>query len=239
MRIEITQDGPYRVTGGVPLARQIIVTDEQGQSVRWKQGERYRSPGDYRLCRCGHSCRKPFCDSSHEQVGFDGTEVASRESYLTMSDEQEGPDLTLTDAPSLCAYARFCDADGQIWNLVEASGRQDAIRRAAANCPSGRLVVWDRSGRKPLEPDLPASIGVVEDPAQGVSGPLWVRGRIPLYSADGGKYQARNRVALCRCGASRNKPFCDGTHAAIGFQDEAITEIVRSEPSLEAKQGPG
>jgi CDGSH-type Zn-finger protein len=64
------------------------------------------------------------------------------------------------------------------------------------------------------------SIGVVEDPQIGVSGPLWVRGGIQVEAADGTPYEVRNRVTLCRCGASQNKPFCDGSHAAIGFTDE-------------------
>ncbi len=91
--------------------------------------------------------------------------------------------------------------------------------REAGLCPSGRLVAWDRYTKEPIEPDLEPSIGLVQDPAQGVSGPLWVRGGIPVYSADGYRYETRNRVTLCRCGASENKPFCDGSHAAIGFRD--------------------
>jgi CDGSH-type Zn-finger protein len=81
------------------------------------------------------------------------------------------------------------------------------------------LVAWDRRTREPHEPDLRPSIGLVEDPAAGVSGPLWVKGGISIVSADGVEYEARNRVTLCRCGASQNKPFCDGTHASIGFDD--------------------
>ncbi|MFE2733740.1 CDGSH iron-sulfur domain-containing protein [Streptomyces sp. NPDC059349] len=46
-----------------------------------------------------------------------------------------------------------------------------------------------------------------------------MRGGIPVTAADGTPYEVRNRVTLCRCGASRNKPFCDGTHASIGFKD--------------------
>jgi CDGSH-type Zn-finger protein len=221
MRIEITQDGPYRVTGDVPLADQVIATDAQGQSVRWRQGQEYEASGLYELCRCGQSGNKPFCDGTHERAGFDGTEVATRAPYLAMADEQDGPELTLTDAPGLCAYARFCDADGQVWNLVETEGHTEDVRREAGNCPSGRLVAWDQASRAPLEPDLPPSIGVVQDPSQGTSGPLWVRGGISVHSADGTEYETRNRVTLCRCGASRNKPFCDGTHAAIGFSDSS------------------
>jgi CDGSH-type Zn-finger protein len=46
-----------------------------------------------------------------------------------------------------------------------------------------------------------------------------VRGGIEVHSADGRVYELRNRVALCRCGASGNKPFCDGSHVATGFND--------------------
>jgi CDGSH-type Zn-finger protein len=48
---------------------------------------------------------------------------------------------------------------------------------------------------------------------------LWVRGGIPVISADGFAYEVRNRVTLCRCGASANKPFCDGSHYKISFRD--------------------
>jgi len=65
----------------------------------------------------------------------------------------------------------------------------------------------------------PLSIGLIEDPAEGVSGPLWLRGGIPLIAADGFAYEVRNRMTLCRCGASKNKPFCDGTHITVGFRD--------------------
>ncbi|WP_157251284.1 CDGSH iron-sulfur domain-containing protein [Nonomuraea typhae] len=220
MHIQVTEDGPYEVTGSVPLAKQSIGADGQGQSVRWEQGAEYPAKETYRLCRCGRSGSKPYCDGSHERVGFDGTEVASREPYLMQAGEQDGPEVTLTDAPALCAFARFCDADGQVWSLVEMDGQGSAVRQEAGNCPSGRLVAWDLAARTPLEPDLPPSIGLVEDPVQGVSGPIWVRGGIAVTAADGTDYEVRNRVTLCRCGASRNKPFCDGSHAAIGFRDE-------------------
>ena len=79
-------------------------------------------------------------------------------------------------------------------------------------CPSGRLVVRDSVTGETLEPDLAPSIVLVEDPSEGVRGPVWVRGGISITSADGSTYEVRNRVTLCRCGASANKPFCDGSH---------------------------
>ena len=50
------------------------------------------------------------------------------------------------------------------------------------------------------------------------NGPYIVNGQVELKDADGRAYPSKDRVALCRCGASTTKPFCDGTHSKIGFQ---------------------
>ena len=51
------------------------------------------------------------------------------------------------------------------------------------------------------------------------NGPLIVDGPVDLFDTDGNQITLdRTRIALCRCGASSNKPFCDGTHSKIGFQ---------------------
>ena len=221
-RVTVSKNGPYLVAGGVPLAKQTIITDREGGSHEWRESEPFEVKDSYALCRCGHSRNKPFCDGTHQKIGFDGTETASREAYRKQAQLMEGPALALSDVESLCAFARFCDPNGQVWNQVERTD-EPAVRnlfvRQVNNCPSGRLVAWDRSSGKPIEHTLPKSIGVVEDPAEGVSGPLWLRGGIPVTAADGFHYEVRNRVTLCRCGASKKKPFCDGTHAAIKFRD--------------------
>jgi CDGSH-type Zn-finger protein len=84
------------------------------------------------------------------------------------------------------------------------------------------LVIHDNATQKPIEHPLAPAIGVVEDPALGCSGPLYVQGGIPIHSSDGKRYEVRNRVALCRCGVSANKPFCNGSHASLGFDDGMI-----------------
>jgi len=221
-KVVVSKNGPYLVSGGVPLARQTIVADEAGESQAWKEGAAVAASDSYALCRCGRSAHKPFCDVTHTKVGFDGSETASRAPYREQAQVMQGPALALTDAEALCAFARFCDPNGQVWNQVERS--DDAHVRAqfvrqVNNCPSGRLVAWDRRTGEHIEQPLPVSIGLVEDPAQGVSGPLWLRGGVPVIAADGFAYEVRNRVTLCRCGASKNKPFCDGSHAAIKFTD--------------------
>ena len=60
---------------------------------------------------------------------------------------------------------------------------------------------------------------MIEDPQEECSGPLWVKGGIPVNGPNGTEYEQRNRVTLCRCGASANKPYCDGTHVTVHFQD--------------------
>jgi CDGSH-type Zn-finger protein len=220
----VTANGPYLVAGGVPLRNQHIVTNEDGESVDWRAGEPLAHSEAYALCRCGRSRNKPFCDGTHKTVAFDGTETASHAPYEKQAKRIAGPTMVLEDAEGLCAFARFCDRHGQIWNLVEKSDDPRAARLVeyeAGHCPSGRLVVKETAKAKTLEPQFEPSIGLVQDTANEISGPLWVRGRIPVTGADGRAYEVRNRVTLCRCGASRNKPFCDGSHASINFDDRA------------------
>ena len=90
----------------------------------------------------------------------------------------------------------------------------EAFVRQVGQCPSGRLEALDLASGDAEEPELEPSIVLVSDPAQGVAGPLWVRGGIEIVGGNGVAYERRNRVTLCRCGASQNKPFCDGSHAS-------------------------
>jgi CDGSH-type Zn-finger protein len=221
--VVVTKNGPYLVTGSIRLSKQTIGTDAEGGSETWIESDANPVQESYALCRCGRSKTKPFCDGTHTKIGFNGEETASREPYQSQAKVQDGPDMQLLDAEALCAFARFCDPNGQVWNQIEQTqspGVRETFIRQVGNCPSGRLVARNRSTQKDIEPHLSVSIGLVEDPAQGCSGPLWLRGRIPVAAADGFQYEVRNRVTLCRCGQSKNKPFCDGTHASIKFKDE-------------------
>jgi CDGSH-type Zn-finger protein len=223
-KITVTTNGPYLVDGKVPIANQHIVPNDDGDSVEWREGKSYPEKEKCALCRCGHSNSKPFCDGSHKRVGFDGTETASRAPYAEQAQEFMGPTMILDDAESLCTGARFCDAHGTAWKLVEQSDKRatQLVEQEAGHCPGGRLVARNRASGKELEPKLAPSIGLVQDTAEKVSGPIWVRGGITVVGADGVPYEVRNRVTLCRCGASSNKPFCDGTHAAVGFTDGTL-----------------
>jgi CDGSH-type Zn-finger protein len=213
--ITVCKNGPYLVSGGVPLLEKIIKYDAKWDSCEWQDGKTFPKQESYMLCRCGQSHTKPFCDETHTKIHFDGTETANRDPYLKKAVEIVGPDLRLTDEKDLCASARFCHRAGGIWALILTSNHPGDRRIAieeAADCPSGRLVVYEKKTNTPIEPSFPPSIVVIEDPSMHVSGPLWVRGRIPILSADGMQYEIRNRVTLCRCGKSAAKPFCDSSH---------------------------
>jgi CDGSH-type Zn-finger protein len=214
-RIRVCKNGPYQCFGKIPLSVQRIILDKEGFSSEWKEEEKFPVQDQYILCRCGRSGTRPFCDGIHKEIHFIGTEHASREPYIKQATEYAGPDLVLTDAEILCSVAKFCERAGGIWKLTLESANKEAREIAiqeAAHCPSGRLVVWDKATRAPIEPKFEPSIGLVEYPQEGLSGPVWVRGGIPVISDDGWVHEIRNRVTLCRCGHSFNKPFCDSSH---------------------------
>lgn len=222
-KVKITKNGPYMVSGNLPLSEEIIGANSEGESVKWERGRKQPPWAQVALCRCGHSSHKPYCDGTHTKIGFDGTETASRAPYREQAKTIRGPSMTLTDVESLCASGRFCDPNGSVWNLVNQTGDESAranFVRQTCDCPSGRLVAWDNATGMPIEPVLPPSIGLIHDPVNSCLGPLWLRGGVQLVGADGFEYEIRNRMTLCRCGASKNKPFCDGTHVAIGFNDK-------------------
>jgi CDGSH-type Zn-finger protein len=222
-RIRVMKDGPYLLHGAVPVVRQTIVTDEKGESVAWLAGEHLPTRPSSVLCRCGASDTKPYCDGSHALIGFDGTETASFAPYEAAAVAIPGPRIVLMDQVDLCADARFCAAKGKEWRRVELDDQEsrDIVVAESNLCPSGRYTAVELDGTV-HEPELAPAIGLVEDPKAGVSGPLWVQGSVPVAAGDGTPYPVRNRVTLCRCGKSANKPFCSGAHIDAGFDDGAI-----------------
>jgi CDGSH-type Zn-finger protein len=221
--IKITQNGPYLVSGGLPLSEQAIGLDAGANAWSWVEGQSHDEVGErYALCRCGRSASKPFCDGTHAKIGFDGTETAGRNGFADEAEVIDGPTMELSDARPLCAFARFCDGYGSIWSKVgetDSQENRELVAHQGSHCPSGRLVVRDKNaGGATVEPVFEPSVVLVEDPQQNASGPIWARGGVTIVSSDGFTHELRNRVTLCRCGESKNKPFCDGTHAHIGFR---------------------
>ncbi len=103
MKIVVSKDGPYLVSGEVPIALQVITPNSDGMSWEWKQGRTFDGKQGCALCRCGHSKNAPFCDGTHSRIEFDGRETASRVPYARQAKTYDGPAMALSDQENLCA----------------------------------------------------------------------------------------------------------------------------------------
>lgn len=209
-KIKVSKNGPYLVSGSLPINEEKIECDSLGVPRKTVTGKKYPQSESCALCRCGHSQDKPFCDKTHLKINFEGTETADiNEKYENEAEVINGPDLDLKDVPHLCAGLGFCHRGSDTWTSTENSDDPESKKMAvesACACAAGRLTAVDKKSGKNIEPKLEPSIGALEN------GPLLVKGGIPVESAEGKTYEVRNRCTLCRCGESVNKPFCDGSH---------------------------
>lgn len=215
--IESKPGGPLVVSGDVPLVRKTAVHSEHGEPLAWKTSDPLETRATYLLCRCGASANRPFCDGSHAEAGFDGADTADASSYDERANVLgEGP-IVVRDDRSICVHAGFCGT--RVTNIWKQSKDLDdsIVRLAVINevekCPSGAITYRFADDDDNNEADYPTQIAAIDD------GPLWVTGEIPVTTSDGVELEARTRVTLCRCGASSNKPLCDGSHKEAGFQD--------------------
>jgi CDGSH-type Zn-finger protein len=217
--IRVEKDGPYQVIGPLPIGRTRTVKTEHGEPVDYAPFEPLEAAPSYRLCRCGKSENKPFCDDSHlEDPHVEVKESADHsprsERVDVFQNTEDG--VVITDDLSLCSKAGYCrDRFTGVWQML---GDPDPTVRARMArmieyCPSGRLAWADSADAAEHEPSYEPEIGVFRN------GPLFVRGRVRVVGADGEPYEVRNRQVLCRCGYSQNKPFCDGSHKLVGFRD--------------------
>jgi len=170
------------------------------------------------LCRCGGSSNKPFCDGTHAKIGFSSEKLEGR--VEDGRDDYAGEEVTIHDNRGICAHAGRCtDGLPAVFRLRKepfidpnAAGTKE-IMATVGKCPSGALSY---------------SVGGVErrdregEPTVFVSphGPYVVSGGPDLLETSRGEGASTEHFTLCRCGGSKNKPFCDGTHWHIEFRDE-------------------
>ncbi|HBR25813.1 MAG TPA: iron-binding protein, partial [Rhizobiales bacterium] len=95
--IRVSKDGPYLVSGDLPLTVVTIGANDEGESVRFEWGRKLPHKAQVALCRCGGSASKPYCDGARTKIGFDGTETAAREPYVEQAKVIAGPTMSLTD----------------------------------------------------------------------------------------------------------------------------------------------
>lgn len=188
------------------------------QNLRNSKGETIPTRPVIALCRCGGSAKKPFCDGTHARIGFSGQKVTDgsrdkRQDYI-------GKGITIHDNRSICSHAGFCtDRLASVFRLktkpwIDPDGAPiEEIIEAVKRCPSGALsysinsVEHRDQGREPM-------ITVSKD------GPYLVTGGIRLEGESRAEGASEEHYTLCRCGASKNKPFCDGTHWSVKFKDD-------------------
>ena len=214
-KITVRPRGPYLVRGGIPLVRKAPIMSEHGEPLDWENQGALDAGDVYRLCRCGQSNNKPFCYGTHTLVEFDGAETAETSVIADRYANHEGAGVVIKADMGLCVHAGFCgNRLTNVWKMIEQTEDLQVRSELTAmiqRCPSGALSYSLEADTEVFEPDLRKEVAVVPD------GPLWVSGGIPVERRDGQPLEARNRVTLCRCGASSKKPLCDGTHKDIGF----------------------
>ena len=199
--ISPTPDGPYHVTDLTDL------TDSRGEPIGTTR--------DITLCRCGGSVNKPYCDLSHQAIGFHSGKSPDR--VPDRMDHYAGDAITIHDNRGVCSHAGFCtdnspavfDRSREPW--IDPNG-DDAEKTAGTirMCPSGALS-YTRGAEEYKDQDRTPAVEVSRN------GPYRVRGRVKLNDPTGNVPESREHYTLCRCGASKNKPFCDGGHKDAGF----------------------
>jgi len=203
----------------VPLAKQTIVTDSEGGSPAVAPGRGISREESYQLCRCGKSKAKPSADGTPRRLASTAPETARRTRIANK--RRSWKDDPGAHGRGVAVRVRaFLRSERTVWNQVGAYRRKPGCGR-----PSCGRSTTVRQGASCLdrapEADRASAAGFDRthlDPLEGVSGPLWLRGGIAVVSADGFAYEFAPRD-LMRCGASGNKPFCDGSHVASGFRD--------------------
>jgi CDGSH-type Zn-finger protein len=198
------------------------------ENLQNSKGESLSTIRGVSLCRCGASKNKPFCDGTHGTIGFSSENKEDvNDSHHTVKDKRKsyvGKGITIHDNRRICSHAAECvnnlpsvfKLNARPWINADAAETEEEIINTIKKCPSGALSYSvdgieyrDQNERKPM---ITISKG----------GPYLVTGGIELIGdniqfAEG---SSKEHYTLCRCGASNNKPFCDGMHRVINFKDD-------------------
>ena len=202
--IECRPNGPYLVKG---LER---LTNSKGEALPVRPV--------MALCRCGGSANKPFCDGTHAKNGFSGAHLGGGPKDRRC--DFVGKHITIHDNRGLCAHVGRCteglatvfNSERRPW--IDADGAAAVqIIETVRRCPSGALS-YSIDGAEHRDVEREAAITVTKD------GPYAVTGGAELAGVAMGEGASREHFTLCRCGQSKNKPFCDGSHWEAQFADK-------------------
>ena len=201
--IKPTPDGPYLVENLQNLSNQKGAIEARVKMA---------------LCRCGGSANKPFCDGTHAKIGFSSAKLEGR--VADRRENYEGEKITIHDNRGICAHAGRCtDGLRQVFRLKQepwidpAGATADEIIATIRQCPSGALS-YSVDGVEHRDQEREPAIFV------SPNGPYVLTGGPELLDTTRGEDASTEHFTLCRCGQSKNKPFCDGSHWNAKFTDD-------------------
>jgi len=202
--IEILEDGPFIVKGLTSLKNSKSESLEASETIA--------------LCRCGQSANKPFCDGTHKKIGFSGQREIDKP--LHKEREYAGADISVFDNRVICSHAGECVSNlPSVFRLSESpwiapdNASVEENISVIRKCPSGALS-YSVGGEQKRDFESQTEILVTKN------GPYNVTGGIEIKVEDELQPPSKDHYVLCRCGASKNKPYCDGSHSDAGFRDE-------------------
>lgn len=171
------------------------------------------------LCRCGASENKPFCDGTHAKIGFSSARLDERSEDRL--ETYRGKKITIHDNRGICAHAGVCTDNlsavfrmkQEPWIDPDAASAEDIIN-TIDNCPSGALSYSINEPEAASSNDSEPSVFIAPN------GPYVVSAGDGLLDTSWGEGASKSQFTLCRCGASKNKPFCDGSHWGVEFTDD-------------------
>ena len=201
-----TENGPY-------------VLENAGKLTRIADGRIFEIEGKAALCRCGGSRNKRFCDGTHTTSGF--TSAKDPDRVPDKRESYEGRELTIHDNRGLCAHSARCtDNLKSVFRLgtepwIDPDGATgDEIKKTIAMCPSGALS-WSIGGTEYRDRGGEPQILIAPH------GPYAIAGGVNLEGVEMMEGGTLDHFDLCRCGKSKNKPFCSGAHWEVDFDEDA------------------
>ena len=214
-KILLLPNGPYYLLNDMEPKVVENLQNSEGQPLSTLRG--------VALCRCGASKNKPFCDGTHGTIGF-SSENKTQDNSPIIKDKRKnyvGKEITIHDNRKICSHAAECvnnlpsvfKFNARPWINPDAADKQQIIN-TIKKCPSGALG-YSIDEVEYKDQERMSMVTVSKD------GPYTITGVIDLIGdniqfAEG---FSKEHYTLCRCGASNNKPFCDGMHITINFKD--------------------